>query len=128
MYPVSLYQALALLKQNNALFKDVNISIEFVPWDLLDFSNNGDARDIENSNESLKKTNNLLHSYNFTSQETMFIPHIVTSEEISIAPGKGKEPVSIFKDNYCEELAFPCLVPTGKFGYKVEKKLKTKPS
>lgn len=102
--------------------------MEFLPWELLDFSDNGDAHDIENSNESLEKANNPLHSYNFTSQETMFISHIVvTSEEVSIAPGKRAEPVWIFSDNYCEELAFPCLVPTGKFGYKVKKELKPTP-
>lgn len=73
---------------------DVDISMEFLPWELLDFSDNGDAHDIENSNESLEKANNPLHSYNFTSQETMFISHIVvTSEEVSIAPGKRAEPV-----------------------------------
>lgn len=73
---------------------DVDISMEFLPWELLDFSDNGDAHDIENSNESLEKANNPLHSYNFTSQETMFISHIVvTSEEVSIAPGKRAEPL-----------------------------------
>ena len=58
---------------------DVDISMEFLPWELLDFSDNGDAHDIENSNESLEKANNPLHSYNFTSQETMFISHIVVT-------------------------------------------------
>lgn len=73
---------------------DVDISMEFLPWELLDFSDNGDAHDIENSNESLEKANNPLHSYSFTSQETMLISHIVvTSEEVSIAPGKRAEPV-----------------------------------
>lgn len=50
----------------------VDISMEFLPWELLDFSDNGDAHDIENSNKSLEKANNPLHSYNFTSQETKF--------------------------------------------------------
>ena len=64
---------------------------------------------IENFNESLDEGDNPLHSYTFTSQETMFIPHTVISEEINIAPGEGIEPVSIFSNNiYSEEFGFPC--------------------
>ena len=105
----SLYKALAFLKQNNALYKDVDNSVKNVRADLLDFSHKEDFYDIENFNESLDEGDNPLHSYTFTSQETMFIPHTVTSEEINIAPGEGIEPVSIFSNNiYSEEFAFPC--------------------
>ena len=52
---------------------------------------------------------------------------MTTAEEISIAPGRGKEPTSILNDKYCEELAFPCLFPKGKFDYKVEQKIKLSP-
>ena len=46
----------------------------------------------------------------------MFIPHILTSEEISIAPDEVK---NIFNDDHCEELAFPLLLHIGEFGYQV---------
>ena len=52
---------------------------------------------------------------------------MTTAEEISIAPGEGKEPTSILIDKYCENFAFPCLFPKGKYGYKVERKIKLSP-
>ena len=52
---------------------------------------------------------------------------MTTAEEISIVPGEGKEPTSILNDKYCEELDFPCPFPKGKFGYKVERKIKLSP-
>ena len=48
------------------------------------------------------------------------IPSILGEDNITIAPGHGKTPLSILHDDYCEELAFPYLFPTGKFGYKVK--------
>ena len=47
----------------------------------------------------------------------MFLPTSF-SEEISIAPGEGKQPNSMLSDDYCEELTFPYFFPEGKFGYK----------
>ena len=35
------------------------------------------------------------------------------------APGENKKPIAFFQDQYCEELAFPYLFPTGKFGFNV---------
>ena len=49
------------------------------------------------------------------------------SEEISIAPGEGKQPTSMLSDDYCEELAFPYLFPARKFGYKPTRELKLSP-
>lgn len=73
--------------------------MENVPEDLLDFTDNEDFYDMEKSNKSLDEDDNQIHSYTVTSQETMFIPHAVSSEEINIAPGEGIEPVSILNDN-----------------------------
>ena len=112
----SLYQALAFLKQQNVFYKDEDILMETVPQDLLDFSDNKGVHDIENSNESLWKSHKPLHSHNLTSQETMSIPHKVTSEEINITPGERTEPVETFRDNYGGKLAFACLFSTQKFG------------
>ena len=49
------------------------------------------------------------------------IPNIVEDENLIVAPGQGKTPVPIVNDEFCEELAFPHLFPSGKFGYKVER-------
>ena len=65
--------------------------------------------------------------HRFISQETVFVPNMTTVEENSIAPGERKKPTSILNDKYCEELAFPCLFPERKFGYKVKPKIKLSP-
>jgi hypothetical protein len=35
---------------------------------------------------------------------------------LDLAPGENKRPEPFFQDNYCEEQAFPYLLPRGKFG------------
>ena len=66
------------------------------------------------------------------SDETTFISEIPTAtgieEAIAITPGEGKQPVSLLGDEFCEELAHPHLLPTGKFGYKAEKETPIIPS
>ena len=49
------------------------------------------------------------------------IPNIVENENLIVAPCQGKTPVAIANDEFCEELAFPYLFPSGKFGYKVKR-------
>lgn len=44
-----------------------------------------------------------------------------------IAPGENKHPVCVMTDRYCEELAFPVLFPKGRFGYKLERKIRLTP-
>ena len=51
------------------------------------------------------------------------IPMQVDDDTITVAPGEGQNPISIFQDTNCEEMAFPHLFPTGKFGYKCERKV-----
>ena len=46
------------------------------------------------------------------------IPSITNDENVTIAPGQGKKPVSILNDEFFEEHAFPYLLPKGKFRYK----------
>ena len=37
------------------------------------------------------------------------------NDNVTMAQGQGKTPVSVLNDVHCEELAFPYLFPTGKF-------------
>ena len=46
---------------------------------------------------------------------------------LDIAPGEGKLPKPILNDEYCEELIFPHVFSTGKFGYKVQRKIPLSP-
>ena len=44
-------------------------------------------------------------------------PSLTDNECINTAPTEIKPPKSILNDKFCEELSFPHLYPTGKFGY-----------
>ena len=49
-------------------------------------------------------------------------------EVVNIAPSECKHPVSLMHDEFCEELSFPTLFPKGRFGYKVERRVKLTPT
>ena len=52
-------------------------------------------------------------------------PHVIADDEnIVVAPGQGKTPLNILKDENVEMLAFPDLFPTGKFGYSADRDVK----
>lgn len=46
---------------------------------------------------------------------------IDASRILSIAQGAGKKPLKILEDKQFEELSFPSLFPSGKFGYTYER-------
>ena len=41
---------------------------------------------------------------------------MINDKNIIIAPVQGKKAVSILSDDFCEEQAFPYLIPKGTFG------------
>ena len=51
----------------------------------------------------------------------------IDDDTVTVAPGEGKKPISIYLDEKCEEMAFPHLFPTGKFGYNYEREIKISP-
>ena len=70
---------------------------------------------------------NTLDVHRFNTQETLFVRNLLTREEISIAPGDGKQPTSILSNTFCEQPAFPCLFLQEKFGYHIERDVKLIP-
>ena len=61
-----------------------------------------------------------LNKHRTASKETILvseIPNMIDKENVIIAPGKRKTPVSILSDEFCEEQAFPPLFPKSKFGF-----------
>ena len=56
------------------------------------------------------------------------IPSIIKDEKVIIAPVQGKKPVSILNDEFCEEQAFPYLLPKGKFGSKAPRDIPISPA
>ena len=52
------------------------------------------------------------------------VPTVVDMEEsVPIAPGKGKQPIYLLNDRFCEELSHPHLFPTGQFVYNVKRNI-----
>ena len=80
--------------------------------------------------DELEETKKLIE-HSSSAAETRLVstcPQInVNSEFIDIAPGKEKLPKSVLNDEHCEKLSFPHLFPTGKFGYKVRRKMPLSP-
>ena len=61
-----------------------------------------------------------LNMYRNASSETAYvfeITNITNEENVTIAPGQRKVPVSIWRGKFCKEQAFPHLLLKGKFGY-----------
>ena len=48
------------------------------------------------------------------------VPRIIEDDNVIMAPGPGKTPVSELNHGHFEELAFPYLLLTGTFGYKLK--------
>ena len=72
-----------------------------------------------------------LNMYRTTSNGTTLvseIPNTINEENVTIAPGQGKIPVSVLRDEFCEEQAFPHLLPKGKFGYNVPRDIPLSPA
>ena len=73
-----------------------------------------------------------LNVHRTASNETAFVSakvsYIINDKNIKIAPGQGKKPVSILNDEFCEEQAFPYLLPKGKFGYKAPQDMAISPA
>ena len=56
------------------------------------------------------------------------IPNIINDENVIIAPGQGKKPASFLRDDFCEEQAFPYLLPKDIIGYNVPQDIPITPS
>ena len=63
-----------------------------------------------------------------TNDENLLLTQLGGNEVFSIAPGEGKYPVHFMQDKHCEELPFPVLLPMGRFGYQVERRVKLSPT
>ena len=115
------------MKENNTLYSDIGIAIENIPNNLLSLSDERDNLENQQISDTSEEDENPLDLLRFNSQETMFVSNVPTPEEISIAPGEGKQPTSVLNDIFCEGLSFPYLFPNGHFGYKVERQVNLSP-
>ena len=119
--------ALLNLKQFNPFYSDILIDVDNINKELLSVSDIDAAVNqdefsitIENDDENLEN-DNPQNNQRTNSNEMCIIPNIYSEDQnlLNIAPGQNKNPSSFFNDEFCEEQAFPYLLPKGKFGYKI---------
>ena len=81
-------------------------------------------------NETFESVDDPLNAHRAAGYETTLvpeIPRIIEDDNVIMAPDQVKILVSVLNDDHCEELAFPYLFPTGKFGYKVKREIPLSP-
>ena len=55
-------------------------------------------------------------------------PNCELEQKIIIAPGEGKQPISVLNEKFCEEPAHPHFFPSGRYGYQIEREISLSPS
>ena len=107
--PLAIMTALQTLLNTSQLYKDVNISVND-KWSIDDSEEFAvDSADTQQAGDSDSDT------FSETGDDdspvmTLLDEHGVDRNEIlSVAPGEGQKPLSIFKDKNAEYLAFPTL-------------------
>ena len=127
--PNVIYEPLHYLKTHNKFYENISVSKGLSSKEMINFSSIDEHQDIA---ESIHKKNiskekeygsveDPLSMHRTGSNETAVvseIPCLINDENVIIAPGQGKIPMSVLNDEYCEEQSFPYLLPKGKVGYK----------
>ena len=112
------------LKENDHLYEDIIVKPENISRDLItlvDTHNNNLDNQSDNEDETLNLTDILVNQLDIPTLiiiEEVFKQSQMENECINIASGEGRQPKSILNDEFCGELSFPHLFPTGKIGYK----------
>ena len=117
---------------NNPLYKDVTIDPNYSREHLsLEDFRNSETDMCEPDLTQLEEAENPLDKYRAGANEsslTSIVPHQINENDITLAPGEGKSPISMITDEKCEELSFLHLFPSGKFGFNVDRDKKLTPS
>ena len=123
--------------QNETVDFEMESEPPYLSQFLIEFQNSKIPIVIENNTlddkvDELETTENPLNAFSCCANETTLMSNMPENAEIDnevliLAPGEGKQPVSVIIDQFCEELAHPHLFPKGKFGYKVERNVSLSP-
>ena len=133
--PEYIENALNYLKSSNPFYSNILIQMDNISKELLSLNDTDAIVDqdefplgLEDNEENLEDENPLDKEC-VNCDEMCVIPVIYNENQgiLDIAPGENKTPESFFKDDFCEEQAFPYLLPKGKFGYKVERSVPLSP-
>ena len=104
MFTLNLYLRLALtyLKENDHLYSDVVINVGQILSSLLSLTEPVDTSDHETSaddvaSSQIQESENQLDAHRLGAHETTLACNMSQSEDLTIAPGKGKQPISTAK-------------------------------
>ena len=118
VHPNVIYQALNYLKSYSKFYKDFSISEGLSGKKMIKFSDIDEHRHVAESihkkiisNETeYDSVEDTLSMHRTASNETALVSevsYIINDENVIIASGQGKKPVSILSNGFCEEQAFP---------------------
>ena len=142
--PALIAQFLEFLNLYNHLYSDIEINYNNIPVDMLGCHN----EKLEESEIYLQLLRSLvepvevevelstneeiyedpLSNFRAPSAETTIISQVPSNcnceleQEITITPGKGKQPISVLNDKFCEELAHQHLFPSDNMAIKYKEK------
>ena len=135
--PNCIQEALEYLRQFNPFYSTILINMDNINSELLSLTDANAAVEknefsvtLENDEDAgILEVENPSDIEHTNSSEFCIIPNIYNESQniLSIAPGENKVPESFFKEDFCEEQAFPFLLPKGKFGYKVTRSVLLSP-
>ena len=107
--PDAVMLALKKLMSTSELYKEANISID-ERWDAFDKENSeNNETEVLSSGDDSDTFSEIDDSDSLPVMTLLDEPEIRTENVISVAPGEGQRPVSLFKDPNAEYLAFPTL-------------------
>ena len=107
--PVAVMTALRTLMNTSELYKEANISIDD-DWTVSDVNCTEDCSSLPQDSDDDSETYSETGADDNPPLMTLLDEQTVDKNEIlSVAPGEGQRPLSIFKDPNSEYLAFPTL-------------------
>ena len=104
--PQALKDALLYLKRNHIHYSDIEIQMQ---------------------KSCLQSSSTNYPVYAHASLSDLSTSSSVGNDVFSIAPGENSHPVHFMNDKHCEEMAFPTLFPTGKYGFHVVRQVPLSP-
>ena len=134
-YFLQQYMTLSTTQKKKQVLQDISISYGLSSQEILNLSDISANDETEGDNliaenENFESADDPLNAHRAAGYETTLVPEIsriIEDDNVIMGPGKGKTPVSVLNDNHSEELAFPYLFPTEKFGYKMKREIPFSP-
>jgi len=124
-----------ILEKSNPFYTDILINLDNITQEVLCLSDIDAIVDQDEFSITVETDTNLedenpLSENCASADEMCVIPNFFNPDDglLDIAPGQNKKPKAFFSDEYCEQLAFPYLFPTGKYGFRIPRTIHLTPT